>query len=236
MQTKTLYFLASLFIASAPVYAMQPPALSQFRFGGASVLLYTTWPTKPEAYFLLGREAGGRDAGTYDAFGGRRDAGEGHPVVTAARELAEETIDLLGDKGRMMNAINVDGSQTSNIVANYAKNFVVYVTSFHHSSLEYLARKFYDARSGARRFKNREKDKLAWVKWSNLAQAIANAQRDQNGHLLPVTVWAKVVQSDGSKRTEKITIRPVFVSCMQSYFNNGAYTQGKNHKIRFYQR
>ena len=169
MQTKILYFLASVFISSVSMYAMQPPALSQFPFGGASALLYTTWPTKQEAYFLLGREAGGRDSGTYDAFGGRRDAGEGHPVITAARELAEETIYLLGDQGKIRNALDVDGWQTSNIIANQAKNFVVYVTSFHHSSLEYLARKFYEARSRAQRFKNREKDKLAWVKWSKLS-------------------------------------------------------------------
>lgn len=67
--------------------------LSQFDYKAAWVLPYIKHGGA--RYFLLGRESAGSDAGTWDAFGGKRDRGEKHPVVTAARESYEESMGLL---------------------------------------------------------------------------------------------------------------------------------------------
>lgn len=227
-------------IAAMQLAAMQAPAtptaLKDFPFNGASVLPFTQWPSKPEKYALLMREAFGNDKGTYDACGGARNPKEQHPIVTAGREFAEETIELVGKKSKIKKHIDVDAPYTLAVVANYNKKFVIYLTEFDHTALEYLAKHFYAARANTTNGKHKEKDSLAWVKWSNLSNAIANAQRDQNGHLYPVTVWANVVDANGSKRAEQITLRSCFVSTMQSYFRNDPYTEGKSKKIRFYQR
>lgn len=228
------YSLLSLLVVpliTSSLCSMQQPRqrLSQFNFRGASVLPYTHWPTKPEYYFLLAREVYGNDAGTYDAFGGSREPGEGHPVVTAARELSEESARLLGTKDSLIRHLN---HNTCDIIANRHKEFVVYITHFDHTLLERTVRQFAQARN---RTNQREKDNLAWVKWNNLSAAIANAQRDQNGRLLPVRVWANVIHLDGTRRAEQITLRPVFVSCMQSFFQGAPYVWGRNQNIRFYQ-
>lgn len=238
MKISLLACIYATFLTAVPIFGMQPatPSLSTFHFNGASVLPYTGWPTKTEPYFLMAREAAGNDKGTYDAFGGRKDAGETHPVITAAREFSEETITLLGNPASIRNYIDLAAGNTATIVANYNKNFVVYITQFKHGSLEDLVKNFYSARSNANSAKYKEKDRLAWVRWSTLESAIANAKRDTNGALLPVTIWANVVQPNGSKAPEQITIRPVLVSCLQSHFNGSAYTAGHNSKIHFHQR
>lgn len=214
------------------------PRLSLFNFMGASVLPYTRWNAKPkgQAYFLLAREAGGRDKGTYDAFGGGRDRGEFHPVQTASRELAEESVFLLGSQKQLQKHIDVNSGNTRTVVASVSKRFAVYVTKFHPRSLETLTKRFYSARNKARKWSSKEKDKLAWVRWSDLEKSIANAPRTNTGQLItPVRVVAHVVQPNGRKHKESIVLRPVFASSMQSFFKGTHnYIVGKNPKIRFY--
>ena len=111
---------------------------------------------------LLAREAKGRDAGTFDAFGGGRETNEKHPVETAAREFAEEII-YTGDNRAIRLHIDVDGHNTSAIVANQNKSFVVYVTAFDKNMLKSLTHSFYHRRAAAKSYKNKEKDMLAWV-------------------------------------------------------------------------
>ncbi len=174
--------LLSLIFMAAPLFGMQqPPSLGNFGYNGASVMPYTTKPGSNNRFVLLAREAGGSDKGSYDAFGGRKDPSETHPVVTAAREFAEETVYILGGEHRIRNLIDVDGTHTLAVVANYNKSFAVYVTYFTEATLKHLTTNFYAARNAAKYWENREKDQLAWVSWTELAQAIANSPRGPNG-------------------------------------------------------
>ncbi len=226
-------------IAGIMVSAVEAaPALSSFNFMGASVLPYTRWQAKPkgQAYFLLSREAGGRDKGTYDAFGGSRDPGENHPVETASRECAEESAFVLGSPHQLKKHIDVNSGNTHTVVAQVNKRFAVYVTKFHPRSLETLTKRFYSARSKARKWSSKEKDKLAWVRWTDLEHTVANARRDSNNRIIaPIYVAAQVVEPNGKKHKAYIPLRPVFVSSMQSFFKGTHnYTLGKSPKIRFY--
>ena len=126
----------------------------------------------------MAREAAGPHVGTYDAFGGAKDGNENHPVATAARELAEETIGLLGSPSQLRHHLDVHNHHTCSVVANYQKQFVVYFTHFNLTQIQNLVHNFYSARQAATHYKYKEKDRLAWVKWSNLKNAIAQAQRD----------------------------------------------------------
>jgi hypothetical protein len=209
------------------------PALSQMPFHGAGVMVCTQWPNKPELYTLFTREAGGRDKGTWDIYSGKRDAQEKHPVATASREFAEESCYIFGNEQGLRQTIDVDQGNTFTVLANTRKNFVIYMTLLPHTHFANLANRFYKARNNARSHKLREKDGLPWVKWSNLQNAVVNAQRDAQGHLLPVTVWANVLTPQG-RVAAQITLRPVLVSSLQPYFKNFNYTPGKNPKIRFY--
>lgn len=231
--------LLSLIFMAAPLFGMQqPPSLSGFGYNGASVMPFTAKPGSNNRFVLLAREAlGSPDGGTYDAFGGRKDAFETHPVVTAAREFAEETVYILGGEHRIRNLIDVDGTHTLDVVANYNKSFAVYVTYFSETTLKQLTTNFYEARKAAKNPKNREKDELAWVSWKELASAIANAPRGSHGQLLGDTyVMGYIVDSNGQRvgQGQPIKLRRVFVSTMQPYFANAPYTAGVNAKIRFY--
>lgn len=86
------YLSISLIGLSAFLSAMQAPApsLSLFNHTAAWVVPMTSYTKKGKqvTYLVLGREAGGKRKGTYDAFGGDRESYDGnHPVVTAAREF-----------------------------------------------------------------------------------------------------------------------------------------------------
>jgi 8-oxo-dGTP pyrophosphatase MutT (NUDIX family) len=215
------------------------PRLSNFNFAGASVLPYTRWKPKSQggkAHFLLAREAHGADKGTYDAFGGRRDLNEGHPVQTASREFVEETIGLIhNNQHDALKYIDVDSGNTRHIVANEKKKAVHYITKFAPQSLERLVRGFYGALGAARNPAQREKDSLAWVTWENLKKAIADAPRDGAGQLvLPVKVWANVINPNGTPYGVQINLRPFLVSSLQSFFRGAPYIPGHNPKIQFY--
>lgn len=200
---------------------------------GASVIPVTQ--RKGELYVLLSREAAGNDKGTYDAFGGAKDPGETHPNVTAGRELAEETIYLLGNENELKDYINIDKGHTRNIIGNINKGFVVYITEFHRDKLKKLIKEFHGRRNTATSWKFKEKDKLAWVKFSDLKATIANAPRDKNGKLIkPISMQAYVHEKSGEKY-KTINLRPVLVSSLQSFFQGAAPSQtGHNPKILFY--
>lgn len=215
-------------------------ALKDFKFNGASVLPYTTWPTKTDDYFLLSREAWGNDKGTWDAFGGSKDANETHPVQTASREFAEETMYDIFKPKAALDFITLSSGNTSTIIANMSKNFVIYLTKFDYQLIENFVKSFYQTRSKLLKTKGNgkllEKDKIAWVEKANLASSIINAKRNANGRLItPIKVWANIVQPDGTQTAEQINLRPALVGSLQSFFNNSNnYTLGKNSKIRFY--
>ena len=65
-----------------------------------------------------------------------------------------------------------------------------------------------------------------------LSAAIINAPRDSQGRLLDIYVDAYIVDVNGrrKKQTEKIMLRKVFVSSMQSYFMNAPYVAGRIQK------
>lgn len=213
------------------------PSLSRFNFIGASVIPYTHFGPKKKKHVILAREAEGRDKGTYDAFGGKKDRNEFHPVITASRELSEETVRLLGTPTQLKRHLGVTVGNTLTIIANIQKKFVVYITCFNFNTLRSFTNRFYKARALASYPKFKEKDKLAWVKLKDLKKSIASAKHDQFGRILPVKVRAVVIDSPGKQHTERITLRPIFAKSLQSYFQNKSnFLVGKDKRIRFYTR
>jgi hypothetical protein len=212
------------------------PTLSNFNFMGASVIPYTYRGPKNERYVLLSREAAGKHKGTYDAFGGKRDPWEKHPVVTAGRELAEESVYLLGKPNQVQHYIGTGSPHTHHIIANTQKKFVMYITHFNQNALRHLTDRFYSARHKATNWKFKEKDKLAWVKWSDLERAIATAPCDKQGRIItPIKVHAQVIDGPRNRHFEHITIRPVLVGSLRTYFQHKPnFTVGKDQRIRFY--
>ena len=222
--------------------AMRAPkqSLSGFKHGGAWVLPITTYYKKADKrnidYVVLAREAGGRDQGTYDAFGGDIEKGETHPVVTAAREFAEEAItsSTMGmNNDAVLNHIDLDAGNTEAIIAvddtKYKARNVIYVTNFHESLMTNLKKNFAYARSKATKWKYKEKDRIAMVRFSNLKNAIINSKFNTG-----VSVLASVTDLQGNTQSVKITLRPVFVRIMRSYFEGKPHTKGHNSKIQFY--
>lgn len=218
------------------------PSLSQSGFKAAAVLPFTRWKSKKNggnAYFLLSREKNGRDAGTYDTWGGKRDAGEKHPVVTAGREFAEEALFILGSPGSITNYIDLKNNHTKYVICRNSKQYVTYITKYSTFDLEKLAKEFYRKMNHQQTKVKSEKDALRWVKWADLEKAIANSTPGQ----FPVTVKAAKVNKktgrllkdkNGKTVTEIITLRPILVSMMRPLFTHQQYIQGKNAKIRFY--
>ena len=145
--------------------------------------------------------------------------------------MSEEAINLLGSCDNLREHLD---SHTSTIVANYNKKFVVYITDFSRAKMNHMVRNFYPARNQAKGYQYKEKDTLAWVSWSSLKNAIANVQRDAQGHLLPVRLWANVIQPNGKLQSEQIIIRPVLVSCLKSYCADKPSIAETGCKIRYY--
>jgi 8-oxo-dGTP pyrophosphatase MutT (NUDIX family) len=219
-------------------------SLKNTSFKAAGVLPYTRWAPKTrggDAYFLAAREKSGPDAGTYDAFGGKRDAGEQHPIQTAAREFVEETLGLLGGETTITQAIDpAITNNTKYILARDSKGYVLYMSKFPADKLELLAKAFYKLlynQPAVRR--HSEKDALRWVKWSDLEKAMKVAQPGK-------AVWVSATKVDkstgglqigtiGIPVTEMIQIRPILTAMVRPLFQNERFEEGKNPKIRFYQ-
>lgn len=202
-------------------------ALSSFDYVAAWVLPYTTWPRRKYNYVLVSRESAGPDRGTWDALGGKKDPGERHPVVTASREAAEEGLGLIfADPVAARSYIDVPVGNTRVAIANESKRAVIYLTYVHHSVLESAVKGFNQARAKL----GGEKDGLAWVREDRLEKAIGESKPRET-----VKVIANVLQPDGTLAGEEITLRPILVSLLRSYYaGDSNYQLGKDKRIRFY--
>lgn len=231
---KPLLFILSLttVITQSKQQNVQAPRLSKFQFAAASVLP-TCKNTAGQTMVLLSREAHGRDKGTYDAAGGKRDSGEMHPEITAARECMEELIleKTTGSNLRSVRKhINVDSGNTSNVIARTSKKSVMYISDF-SKHWKNICKKFYTVRSNATRSKYREKDHLAVVDWNELKRVIAQSKPGQT-----VTICARSIKRNGhyDSKTKTITLRPFIVAQLRPFFQNKPFEQGRSSKIRFY--
>lgn len=202
-----------------PSTTAKPAPQRQFNYGEASVLLVTSWPAKPGIkYVLLGREAFGADKGKWDNFGGDKDPEDNNnPLLTALRELQEESINLI-DSDNYVRGILEKSEPLNN---KYKSDSVSYVAEFPHDKLENLTRNFYKARKAATAHKYKEKDLLAWVKYDKLKDIINNAKRDHNGRLItPIKIKGNIVNPQnptltGQINEQTIKLRPFFVSKLQ---------------------
>ena len=203
--------------------------LSEYNFGAASVL--PVYFHKNQKYVILSREAHGRDRGTYDDFGGKRDPGENHPLITAAREFFEEAIlqyTLKTTLPLIRKYINVDTGNTEYIIAN-EKN-VTYITRFDKHVRQFVSN-FYTARKKVSQHHLREKDRIALVKYDTIKKVINAYPRKNSG----LTVEGFVVAQDGKTlQRQQIPLRPFFVKKLRPFFMDKPYQQGCNQKIRLY--
>lgn len=227
-------FMLSIALFSTTVYFTR---LSDFKFNSASVLPYYT--KRNVKYVILSREAGGRDRGAYDDFGGSRDQGEDHPVISAAREFHEEAI-IEGTIGlnlqETQNYIDSTASRhTTHIIAYTTpagNGQVTYITNFSKYKNQFI-NAFYTARKNATNWHNREKDRIAIVKWNDLKKAISN-QEDKK---TIVTVLARVVDPKTGtlrKNEQEITLRPFLIMKLKGFMRDEPYERGANKKVRFY--
>jgi len=233
------YFKSLIFILSLGTIAtqsmqqnVQVPTLSQFDFKAASVLP-TYKNAKGQTMVILSREAGGRDKGTYDDCGGKRNAGEMHPEFTAARECREELI--LEKTGpislrSLRKYINVNSGNTEYIIARTSKKSVVYITDFSKYWTN-IRKTFYSARRNAKQYKYKEKDHLVVVPLNDLQNAIVQSKPGQM-----VSMRARGINKNGSynKKTLTITLRPFLIAKLKPFFQNQPFQKGRNQKIRFY--
>lgn len=222
------------------------PRLSDLRFKSASVLPYYR-DRKKVKKVILSREAYGKDKMTYDDFGGSRDRGEDHPVVTAAREFYEEanipkTVGLT--LPQTQDYIDIAKTKNTKYIIAYSNKQgtcnVTFVTSFDPYK-DALFKNFYDVRKHETRFHYKEKDRLAIVTWQNLKNAITGHNRNwfSRSFFRASTQNIKVNALVQDPRTKKfhqqiITLRPFLVKKLRMFFMGDKYQQGLNKKIRFY--
>lgn len=196
-----------------------------------------------QKYVLLGREAGGGDKGTYDAFGGKKDPQDDHPTTTAAREFEEEAITAatLGwNLATTKNYVKISTGNTSVVICNAKMKHgqksgpwhATYLTNFSLADINKLGKNFHNARKNAKSWKYKEKDELAVVTWSDLVTAVNNKKQGQ-----PTQVQALVLNHKGVfSNAQQITLRPVLVKNLSPYVKNKPYTTKKTNPIaRFYQ-
>jgi hypothetical protein len=211
------------------------PSLDSFKYTAAWTVPVVT--VQEEDCVLLGREAAGRDQGTYDGFGGSRDAQDTHnPVTAASREFWEEGI-LAVTLGMSLHDvrtyIDVDAPNTMQVLAvndtTYSWRTVFFITRFSETSVRTLVGKFPQARASAHRSCEKEKDALALIRWSDLKTAICSTSHNSG-----ITVDAEVTDLHGKTTHEKVTLRPTVTRNMRNYLEDKPYTQGKESKARFY--
>lgn len=229
-------FMAVFYLVSGVAFGMQQAqSLSQYPFNSASVLPFTYFNKKGKQvkYVILGREAGGRDKGTYDDFGGSKEQNEKHPMITAAREFYEEGIvnDTLGWNLTTTRAhIDLNQNHTEAILA--LGTAVTYITHFSTNDIINFRKKFEAARAKQTSWKYKEKDRIATVRWDALVAAITNSKNNTG-----VTVQARLIDPATGKdeaQLSTITLRPFLVKRLRPYVTNQHYQQGKSPKIRFY--
>jgi 8-oxo-dGTP pyrophosphatase MutT (NUDIX family) len=227
-------FLFSLIIVNS-LFSLNPDIrkLSEFDYSSASVLL--TFKQGETKYVILTREMEGINKGTYSDFGGKRDEGENHPIITAAREFFEE--------GNVDTTIDLNLSETINYLNKNAQKIIAYTTTSiaEIGSVTYIVnfdkyreqfiKNFYTAFEKAEHWYNREKDMLAIVRWDDFKKAIINQPYKE----AIVTVNASVIDPITEEYTPKeIILRPFLIRRLQLFFQNAPYKQGETGKIRFY--
>jgi hypothetical protein len=186
-------------------------------------------------YVLLGREAGGKDAGTFCAGGGSRDRGE-KPWDTVAREFLEEMISPWSQQ-QMLDYIDPRLDNTKSImVFGLGKSTVVsYITNFSYATIKDIKENFYKRRKAAFLWRYREMDQLGMIAWNDLRDAILKSSSNV-GVQVQALVWNPKKNRDES---ELITLRPVQVAMLRPYFcdqkyKTRSYTPGLEPKVRFY--
>ena len=235
-----LSFLCFSVINCAPQLSRFPfTQLSKFPFNGASVLPIVQ--KGKDKVVILGCEVFGPDAGTWDAFGGKKESNETHPVVTAAREFAEETKGLIMNASNARTYIDTPLDNTKFVIANASKASVVYITTFDIKHFNKLFDAFY--RKKASNFTQSEKSEIGYVDWNVLIKTIANAKRNSTGQLIsPITIKAKVARLKNKKlvyEDKTIDLRPYFVSSLQPFCKDlinktNNFVAGFAKVIRFY--
>jgi len=230
--------IISQLLTGSSAYGMQAQTLSNYTFKVSAVLpvtYFTNKKGKSTKYVILGREAAGKDAGSYDDFSGGRDKGETHPVVTAAREFYEEGIlqDTLGMNLEATNArINLSSKSntTEAVIAN--EKAVTYIVNFSGAEIRQFRTNFHSARAKQKSWKYQEKDRIATVRWDKFAAAIQSSKSDKG-----VTVKARLIDPATGKEdanSTTITLRPYLVKRLRPYITNQQCQFGKTNKIRFY--
>lgn len=223
---------ASLFLmvlAAMPLFLFSEPSprLSTSNFSTACGLPFFVH-SDGKKYFILSREAGGSDKGTYDDFGGKRDPGENHPIISAAREFWEEAILTCVGFSLPDTQKFIDPTSGNTLFVNAFGQSVTYVVDFSRYKDAFF-KNFYAARKKARGH-FREKDRIAIIEWDMLKATIA-----QSKELAGIKIKAAILNPDDLKwYQETITLRPYFVKKMRSFFTDSSYVQGENEKIRFY--
>ena len=210
------------------------PSLNNFCYKAAAVLPVYTQNNR--LYVILSREAHGRDKGTYDSFGGSRDAHEHNPTITAARECAEEAIShkTMGLSAQAL-AHHIDpyrSSHTMFVFVSKQTQYALFMTRFDRSINRFISN-FYKALHTTTAFKYKEKDRIAGIPWDALAHAIYNTKGSTH-----VTVNATVFDPRGARfnHQERIKLRPILVKMLRPYFENHSFETDahKPKTIRFY--
>lgn len=230
--------LFSILALGSTSWAMKAPvkSLKDYHFGAASVLPVTYFEKKGQGkvkYVILGREAAGADKGTYDDFGGSRDKGEGHPVITAAREFHEEAIipaTLGWNLKETQKFIDLNSGNTEYILAS--NNSGTYITKFSNADIVSFKKKFHGALKQQKSFKCKEKDRIATVRWDLLKKAIVESKYNTGVKVEARLVDPKTGKDEGGKTT--ITLRPFLAKRLRPLFEKCPYDKGNNSKIRFY--
>jgi len=204
-------------------------SLTDIQWKSSSVLPFF-YNNKGEKYAILSREAAGRARGTYDDFGGKAETYDLHPLESAAREFWEEailkdTINLtLEQTKEYLDIDNTENTESIIVYLTDSSSNVTYITDFTNYYKDFF-NNFYRVRKKQTRWKFKEKNKIAIVKWNDLACAVkSNVNKDT-----PVMVTATIINTRFSRRHKQdITLRDFFVIKTQPFFLNEDYQQGTN--------
>ncbi len=224
--------LIALVVTPFPAVALN---LESFKHTGAWVMPLVTC-SMPEGnvdYIVIARETWGRDAGLFDAFGGKRDGTE-TAQETAAREFAEEAIthETLGmDEAAVLNYIDLKAGNTEAVLAcddqNCGAKNVLYITRFSEAQMSYLKTSFAGAHRRATHSHYKEKDALAFARFDALKEALRTSTSSHG-----IEVAAEVTDLGGTTSTQSIEMRPVLVKILRGYLE-GAAAAGSQSKVHF---
>ncbi len=183
----------------------QKPSYGATYADGAFVLPYYYDKQTNDHYYLLGRETGGKDKGLYSAFGGSRQKGEGHPLITASREFNEEAhLSIPYNGGWAINRLKAYIRQNKKgIVAKkteYGNRVVFYIIDFGARNAKRILANFKHGQTD-----DNEIDQLAQVRCADLVNALTHAQKSK-----PIKVNAYIWRN-GKKMAQQeiITLRPL---------------------------